>query len=113
MTLDQNRQITFFSQGAERITGWMREDVLHRSCDDVFQLVEENTPFSQYIPLPGQKSQVVVQVADERQVILSITRAHRTPSTVANSEIALVFRRCKRRGCHPSPVRLFHRQCCP
>jgi len=92
MTLDQNHKITFFSQGAERITGWMREEVLYRSCDDVFQLPEENTPFSQYIPLPGQKSQVVIQVAEERQVILSITRAHRTPSTVANSEVALVFR---------------------
>lgn len=92
MTLDQNRQITFFSHGAERITGWMREEVLHHSCDEIFQLPEENIPFSQYIPLPGQKSQVVVQVADERQVILSITRAHLTPATVANSEVALVFR---------------------
>jgi PAS domain S-box-containing protein len=92
MTLDNSHRITFFSQGAERITGWMREEVLHHSCDEVFQLLEENTPFSQYIPLPGQKSQVVVQVADERQVILSITRAHLTPSAVANSEIALVFR---------------------
>lgn len=92
MTLDQNHQITFFSQGAERITGWVREEVLHHSCDEIFQLPEENIPFSQYIPHPGQKSQVVVQVADERQVILSITRAHRTPATVANSEVALVFR---------------------
>lgn len=92
MTLDQDRRITFFSQGAERITGWMREDVLYQSCDEIFKPVEENLPFSQYIPLPGQKSQVVIEVADERQVILSITRAHLTPSAVTNSEVALVFR---------------------
>jgi PAS domain S-box-containing protein len=92
VTLDNDCRITFFSRGAERITGWMREDVLHRPCSEVFRLPGNDTPFNQHIPLPGQKNEIVIEAANKRQITLSITRAQLTPSKPENSEIALVFR---------------------
>jgi PAS domain S-box-containing protein len=92
VTLNRNCQITFFSHGAERITGWSRQEVLHRRCDEVFRLPDEGTPFSQHIPPPGQKNQLVVQIAGGQQAILAITGASLTPSGSDDSEIALVFR---------------------
>jgi hypothetical protein len=44
--LDPQDRITFFSHGAERITGWKKEQVLNRLCDDVFWTVERDEPFS-------------------------------------------------------------------
>ncbi len=92
VTLNKDCQITFFSHGAERITGWSRQEVLERRCDEVFHLPEEEAPFSQHIPPPGQKNQLVVRVAGGRQVILAITGARLNPSSSDDSEVALVFR---------------------
>jgi len=36
VTLDSYGRITFFSQGAERITGWNRERVIGRRGDEIF-----------------------------------------------------------------------------
>ena len=33
VTLDRQGRITFFSQGAERTTGWQRDQVLGHACD--------------------------------------------------------------------------------
>ncbi|HSF79677.1 MAG TPA: ATP-binding protein [Anaerolineales bacterium] len=92
MTLDEAGRITFFSQGAERITGWSREQVLDRSCDEVIRLLERDILFSQSIPLPGQKSKVLVELASGNQATLSITRALVSPAEADEAEIALVFR---------------------
>lgn len=92
VTLDKNCRITFFSRGAERITGWMREEVLQRPCNEVFRIPGNETTFNQHIPLPGQKNEIVVEAANKRQITLSITRAQLTPSETESSEIALVFR---------------------
>ncbi|MGW8251651.1 MAG: PAS domain S-box protein, partial [Anaerolineales bacterium] len=92
VTLDSQCRITFFSHGAERITGWSRREVLYRRCDEVFRLPDEETPFSQHIPPPGQKNQLVVQAVDGRQVILAITGARLTPTGTDDSQVALVFR---------------------
>ena len=92
VTLDDNNQITFFSHGAESITGWTKSEALYRHCDELFRIAEGDTAFSQCIPPPGQKSQLVIQVAGERQVILSITRAQRSTSSEDQPEAVLVFR---------------------
>lgn len=92
VTLDKDCRITFFSHGAEKITGWTREQVLHRPCDEVLRIPGSASSFSQHIPLPGQKNEIEIEVADRRQITLSITRAQLTPSEAKNSEIALVFR---------------------
>jgi PAS domain S-box-containing protein len=92
VTLDQDDRITFFSHGAERITGWSREQVLNRACDEVFRSVEREEPFSQLIPAPGRKHNVVVELAGRRQVTLAVTGAQLTPPEREDAEVALVFR---------------------
>ncbi len=92
MTLDGNGRITFFSQGAERITGWPRPDAIGRTADELFQPVDVNAPFSQLIPASGQKERLTVRMAAGRQATLAITGAQLTPPTAPNAEVALVFR---------------------
>ena len=92
MTLDVNGRITFFSQGAERITGWPRQEAIGRRADDLLQMVDTSAPFSQFIPATGQKERLAVQMADGRQLILAMTVAQLTPPTARNAEVALVFR---------------------
>jgi PAS domain S-box-containing protein len=92
MTLDNQHRITFFSHGAERITGWSRDEVLDRSCDETFHLADSNAPFSQFIPAPGQRNKIVVVLADGHWASLSVTGARLVPAEAGEAEIALVFR---------------------
>lgn len=92
LTIDRRGRITFFSQGAERITGWNAEQVLGRALDDVFRIVDEDTRFSQRIPDPGGRQKIVVQLAGERQAILAITRAGGAPPGASKASTVLVLR---------------------
>ena len=92
MTLDAQGRITFFSQGAERITGWSRGEAIGRTVDDLFQMADTAAPFSQFVPGSGQKERVTVQLAEGRQAILAITGAQLTPPAARSAEVALVFR---------------------
>jgi PAS domain S-box-containing protein len=92
MTLDSEGRITFFSEGAERITGWSRDEILERSCDDVFRLPELGSAFSQNLPLPGSRNKLAVELSDGRYRTLSISQAQLAPSEVSDAEIVLVFR---------------------
>lgn len=92
VTLDDEYKITFFSRGAERILGWTRAEVINRSCDEVFNMAESGDLFSQAIPPPEQKKNIVVTTADGGLVSLSVTRAQLTPTDQAESQLALVFR---------------------
>jgi PAS domain S-box-containing protein len=90
--LDQEGRITFFSQGAERITGWNREEVMGRPCDEIFLLVDSDKSFSSLVPSAGKRNKVDVLLAGEREASLAVTRAELAPSEAAEAEIALVFR---------------------
>jgi PAS domain S-box-containing protein len=92
VTLDRRSRITFFSQGAERITGWSRDEVLDRLFDEVFRPVETDKPFSQFIPPPGRRHKVNVALADKRQATLAITGARLMPPEAGDARVALVFR---------------------
>jgi PAS domain S-box-containing protein len=92
VTLDPSGIITFFSHGAERITGWSRDQVLGQSCDTVFRLVEIDKPFSNLIPAPGGRNKITVELSAGRQSTLAITGARLAPSEAGEEEIALVFR---------------------
>lgn len=92
ITLDSQGRITFFSRGAERITGWSRDQVLGRLCDEIFLPVDTVEPFSRLIPPPDGRQKIAVEVLDGRQIILSITRARLLPTAGGNARTALVFR---------------------
>jgi PAS domain S-box-containing protein len=91
VTLDRKGLITFFSHGAERITGWTRAQVLGRSCDQVFHS-SENAPFSKLIPPPGQRRKIPVELPDGHQAILAVTGARLLPPERGEARVALVFR---------------------
>jgi PAS domain S-box-containing protein len=92
VTLDHRNRITFFSPGAERISGWSQDEVLNRSCDEVFRPLEIDEPFSQIIPPPSRKHKIVVELANGRQATLAVTGAELAPRTIADAQVALVFR---------------------
>jgi PAS domain S-box-containing protein len=92
VTLDDQNRITFFSRGAERMTGLDREQVRGRSCDEVFKLPEANAQFSQMIPSNGKESRVIVELADQRWVTFSFTGALLSKAGATETETALVFR---------------------
>jgi PAS domain S-box-containing protein len=92
ITLDSTNMITFFSPGAEKITGWESRDTLNRDCDLVFQLPESNLTFSQVIPKPGQRQNIDVVLADGKNATLAVTGAELTPVEMGDDQVALVFR---------------------
>jgi len=92
VTLDRQGRITFFSDGAERITGWVRGEVMGKSCDHVFRPLETGRPFSEFIPPPGRQAKIAVELRDGRQSILSLTGARLLPREGREARVALVFR---------------------
>jgi len=92
VTLDSRGHITFFSHGAERITGWTRDEVMGRSCDRVFQPVETDQVFTELIPAPGRRVKIPVELRDGRQAVLAVTGARLLPPKSGDARVALVFR---------------------
>jgi PAS domain S-box-containing protein len=92
LTIDRRGRITYFSEGAERITGHQATQVLGRSLDEVFTAAEEKVPFSQQLPPPGGRQKVIIQLPDKRQVTLSVTGASLAPPEVGKASAVLVLR---------------------
>jgi len=92
VTLDRQGRITFFSQGAERTTGWQRDQVVGHPCDQVFRPIGTNEPFTQLIPAPGGRRRIAVELRDGRQAMLAVTGARLLPPEGNNARVALVFR---------------------
>lgn len=92
ITLDRDKRITFFSHGAERITGWSRSDVIGKNCNHIFRLARRDKLFTDVLPEPGSRGKADVILGGEREASLAITRAKLIPSGVTDAEIALVFR---------------------
>lgn len=92
ITIDRQSRITFFSQGAERITGWRSEQVLRNVIDDVFLLADRTVPFSQRIPSPGAKPEIVTILVDERPLTLAVSRARLAPPEVGKASLIVSIR---------------------
>jgi PAS domain S-box-containing protein len=92
LTLDSQMHITYFSQGAERITGWDKEQVLNRNCDDIFRLTDTTATFSQLIPGPGTQNKLNVELAGGYSATLSFSRSRLAPKEAGEAQIILVFR---------------------
>ncbi len=92
VTIDKHGRITFFSPGAERITGLKQGDILGQNCNQVLHPAGTDEPFSQFIPPPGKERKFALALADKRQITVSITGARLTPPGAGESGVALVFR---------------------
>lgn len=92
VALDERGTITFFSPGAERITGWSQNETLNRPCDELFRLAETSDAFSQHIPLPGQQSKILLELEDGRQITLGISSARLSPPDAGETGLVLVLR---------------------
>ncbi len=91
VTLDDNGRITFFSPGAERITGWAQNQAIGHSLDDICQIANSDEPFSRRLPAPGKRQKVTAQLV-KRQATLAITGAYLTLPAAGQSGLALVLR---------------------
>lgn len=91
VTLDERNRVIFFSQGAEHITGWQRETVRGRSCDEIFTLINAPQPFSQILPNLERRTKIMVALPDGRQSTLAFTGAKLTLEGQP-AQTALVFR---------------------
>lgn len=92
VTLDRQGYITYFSHGAERITGLGGAEAVGQNCDQVFTTVNSDRAFSALIPAPGGRSKISLKLADGRQAILAITGARLLPAEGGDARVALVFR---------------------
>lgn len=92
VTLDRRQRITFFSHGAEVITGLKQEQVLGLNCDEVFELAGGEGNFSQWIPVPGKRQKMVISLPDGRKLTLAVTGARLAPLESRQSPVALVLR---------------------
>jgi PAS domain S-box-containing protein len=93
LTLDSANRITFFSQGAERVTGWTSKHVMGRLVDEVFKLVDVEKSFSSILPeITGGRQKVDVLLAGDRTASLAITCARLSRSIESKTELVLVFR---------------------
>ena len=88
--LDHQGRISFFSKGAEQITGWSRNEVLGLSFDQVFRLVDTETSSHDWIPTPGARKKMIVKLYGGRQATLSFTGAQLAPAEAGDTQVALV-----------------------
>jgi PAS domain S-box-containing protein len=78
VAFDTQGHVTFFSQGAERITGWSSEEVLGQPLNDIFRLPDgDDGQFMERIPPRGGKRQISVLARGGRLTTLAVTAHQR------------------------------------
>jgi PAS domain S-box-containing protein len=92
VTVDTQGRVAFFSQGAERITGWSAEEVLGQPLDDVFRLSTPDGGFTRHTPPPGGRRQVGVLTRTGKPITLAVTTAQLRPPFSAGTQTAFVLR---------------------
>ncbi|HSQ25805.1 MAG TPA: ATP-binding protein [Anaerolineales bacterium] len=92
IAIDRKNRITFYSQGAERITGLLQDQVFGRFIDEIFLIPDREQRFSQCIPAPGAKPEIMTILIDERPLTLAISGARLSPPEVGNANLAFSIR---------------------
>lgn len=92
LTIDRGGRITYFSSGAERISGRKASEVLGCTLDEVFQVAGENASFGQRIPAPGGRQKIPVIVEGGKQKVLSVTGGQLAPPEAGRARAVLVLR---------------------
>jgi PAS domain S-box-containing protein len=92
ITLDRQNRITLFSRGAERITGFTQEQVVGKNIDEVFQLAERNSLFSQHLPLQGEKQEIVTILVHQKPLTLALHGTQLVPPEAGKAQLTLSIR---------------------
>lgn len=92
ITIDKRLTITFFSRGAEEITGWKQEHVLGMPIDDIFPLDEAGETFSQRLSVPGSKQKIEVRLRNGKPATLAVSCAQIGPPEAGKAGTAFVIR---------------------
>jgi PAS domain S-box-containing protein len=93
MTFDTQGIITFFSEGAARITGFEAASVLGQPLEAIFHLSDNGgEKFLDGIPPRGEMRRLEIIGADGRPIIISMTGARMAPPGSDTVQVALVFR---------------------
>lgn len=92
VTLDQHGRITFFSQGAETLTGWTAVEALGKQANELFVLAEAGgKQFLEMLPSSG-KRQLTIQTRHGKNRVLAVTWADLTAVAGTDAEAVLVLR---------------------
>lgn len=93
VTFDTAGQITFFSQGAETLTGWTTDDALGHPVDDVFRMADDSqAKLSNALPQPGRKQQLTILNKKGQEINLAVTQARLPVPGSRTPQVALVLR---------------------
>ncbi|MDT8306778.1 MAG: ATP-binding protein [Anaerolineae bacterium] len=91
VTIDDSGAITFFSQGAERLSGWSRDEALGQPLDVVFPLAGEDGSFGALLAR-GEKRQIEVRARGGTKMVLAVTGAELATAESGGAQLALVLR---------------------
>lgn len=92
IALDRRGRITFFSQGAERITKRRSNQVVGRHIDDVIKVIDGEQRLSQYLQASGGRQAVLTIEHGGHPITLAVTGAPFTPPEAGRGGSALVLR---------------------
>ncbi|MFL7871722.1 MAG: ATP-binding protein [Anaerolineales bacterium] len=92
VTVDNQGIVTSFNQGAERITGWYSFEVLGKSINNAFPIVESDGNFMQHIPRSGGVQQLNVKTCAGQEVTLAVTGASFHSPKSGGDQMVLVLR---------------------
>ncbi len=86
-------QVTFWSEGARNLLGWLPHEAIGRHVNEFFPLSEDDqVQFLDHIPQPGQKKQIGVLTHSGKPIFLALTGSRLIPPGGDTIQVALVFR---------------------
>ncbi len=91
MTFDTAGRITFFSDGAERILGCRRDEVLGQPLEAVFRLSGDGEGFLDRLPPRGKRQKVDVITPAGRPLTLALSGERLAPPESDDVQVVLVF----------------------
>lgn len=92
VTIDGQNRITSFNRSAERIMGYLSEEVIGKSINEVFLLPDDHKRFSDRMPAHGARRQFEVSTHGEGIITLTVTHAKLSSNAEESKESALVLR---------------------
>lgn len=92
VTLDNHGRVTFFSQGAETLTGWTAVEAVGKPINELFVLAEaDEQRFLDQLPTSG-KRQITIRTKLGKNIVLAVTWADLTAVDATDAEAVLVLR---------------------